>query len=183
MDDEDELAGAERRKARRERLFSNASSEHAGELNIVALMDAFTIILVFLIKSYASDPTQIIQAPDMRPPQSTTEKPTVDAISIVISTRAVTVNDAPVLRLLDDGRLDPADLHEGVLPGVLSALQDAAQKRALIASKNERVVKEDVRLTVVADRRTPFGTLSAVLATSKKAKLDDFKLAVLRADQ
>ena len=46
-----------RKHEKKEKRKEREPPSHDDELNIVALMDAFTIILVFLIKSYASGPS------------------------------------------------------------------------------------------------------------------------------
>src|SRR4051794_37986601 len=82
---EAKLRKHEKAATRKER----APPSHDDELNIVALMDAFTIILVFLIKSYASDPTQITQGDEVKLPVSSTTSSIVEAVPLVVSKKGI----------------------------------------------------------------------------------------------
>ena len=62
-------------------------------------MDAFTIILCFLLKSFGSDPVQIRESDDMKLPRSSAEDGLVDAVVIGISSKSIQVNDVKVADL------------------------------------------------------------------------------------
>src|SRR5229473_3072715 len=57
--------------ARKKRKERQAEGE-IRELNIVAMMDMMTIILVFLLKSYSASSVAVTASEDVRPPLSTT---------------------------------------------------------------------------------------------------------------
>ncbi|MCC6333746.1 MAG: biopolymer transporter ExbD, partial [Myxococcales bacterium] len=57
--------------ARKKRIDRENEGE-IKELNITAMMDMMTIILVFLIKSYTASSITVTASEDVRPPLSTT---------------------------------------------------------------------------------------------------------------
>ena len=60
--------------------------EHvAEELNIVAMMDMMTIILVFLLKSLSSSPANVPQSDDLRLPHSTVNTSPSQALQVIVS--------------------------------------------------------------------------------------------------
>src|SRR5215471_17157051 len=81
------------RKKRRER-------EAAGEireLNIVAMMDMMTIILVFLLKSYSASSVAMTASKDVRPPISTTRATPKDTVAVTITPKGILVGDKKVV--------------------------------------------------------------------------------------
>src|SRR5688572_30733726 len=83
------------RKKRRER-------EAAGEireLNITAMMDMMTIILVFLLKSYSASSVAMTNSEDIRPPISTTRQTPKDTVAVTITPKNILVGDKPVVPL------------------------------------------------------------------------------------
>ena len=69
------------RKKRKER-------ESAGEikdLNITAMMDMMTILLVFLLKSFASSSAAMTASEDVRPPVSSTRHTPKDTVAVTVT--------------------------------------------------------------------------------------------------
>jgi biopolymer transport protein ExbD len=179
-DSEAEEAEARERKLKKKaKKAKHTEEDHAGELNIVALMDAFTIILVFLIKSYASDPTQITQGDDIKIPSSTSTLSVVEAVPLVISKKGVLVNSQAVVRIMDDGKVDPSEKQGFLINKVAEALKKEAEHHKMIARFNTKVKFEGL-LLIVADKDTKFETLTDVLFTAGQVEFGQFKFAVLK---
>ena len=175
---EKEEAEARERKLKK-KAKKRVEEDHSGELNIVALMDAFTIILVFLIKSYASDPTQITQGDDIKIPTSTTTLSVVEAVPLVISKKGVLVNSQAVVRIMDNGLVDPAEKQGFLIGRVAEALKKEAEHHTMISRFNSKVKFEGL-LLIVADKDTKFETLTDVLFTAGQVEFGQFKFAVLK---
>lgn len=158
---------------------SREPPSHDDELNIVALMDAFTIILVFLIKSYSSDPTAITQSEELKVPQSTSLLSVVEATPLMITRLSIVVNDKMVVRM-KDGAVDASEKDNQLLiPRLRDALVEEAKHQKLMAQYNSKVKFEGM-LLVVADKGTPFNTLTEVLYTAGQAEFGNYKFAVLK---
>jgi len=179
---EDDIVAHEakmRKHAKKEKRKANEPPAHDDELNIVALMDAFTIILVFLIKSYASDPTQITQGDEVKLPTSTTHTMIPEAVPLVVSKKGILVDNQAVVRVMDDGLVDPSEKQGVFIPRLAEALKKQADHHKMIARYNTKVKFEGL-LLVVADKNTKFTTLTDVLYTAGQVEFGQFKFAVLK---
>ena len=83
--------------ARKKRKDREAAGE-IRELNITAMMDMMTIILVFLLKSFASSSAAITASEDVRPPVSSTRATPKDTVAITITPKNILVGDREVVR-------------------------------------------------------------------------------------
>jgi biopolymer transport protein ExbD len=178
QDSEAEEAEARERKLKK-KAKKRHEEDHSGELNIVALMDAFTIILVFLIKSTASDPTQITQGDDIRIPASSALLSVPEAVPLVISRKGILVDSQAVVRIMDDGRVDPSEKQGFLVPRLAEALKKQAEHYKMISRYNSKVKFEGL-LLIIADKETKFDTLTDVLFTAGQMEFGQFKFAVLK---
>ena len=90
------------RKARR--LPSGDAS-----VTINSLMDAMTIILVFLLMNYSVDPLRVDSGDDLQIPDSTTDISPKASASCTISARGIVVNDKMVVAVKDRDCFSPGD--------------------------------------------------------------------------
>ena len=67
------------------------------KLNITSMMDMFTIILVFLLKSYSAEGQLITPAAGLEIPESKTDLVAKPALEITISEKEVAVGDKVVV--------------------------------------------------------------------------------------
>src|SRR5437762_5486031 len=108
--DEDDRQRMRYRKAMaRKRRHERAAEGEIKELNITAMMDMMTIILVFLIKSYATSAVTMTSSEDLKPPISTTRLTPKDTIAITITQKHVLVGDKSKVDL-EGAMLKPGDL-------------------------------------------------------------------------
>src|SRR3954463_2027038 len=98
--------------ARKKRKDREAAGE-IKELNITAMMDMMTIILVFLLKSYSSSSVAITASEDIRPPISSTRSTPKDTVAVTITPRHLLVGDKKVVDLVN-GQV-PANVLNGRL--------------------------------------------------------------------
>ncbi len=175
--EDEEIAARKAKKAAKKKPHAEGDEG----LNIVALMDAFTIILVFLIKSYQSDPTSITQDDNITLPQSTSQLLIVEAVPVVVTKKGILVADQAVVRLNADGKVDATDKQGFSVPRVAEALKKEAEKQKMIARFNSKVKFEGIVL-IVADKGTKFQTLTDVLYSAGQVEFGKFKFAVLRQD-
>jgi biopolymer transport protein ExbD len=152
-------------------------SSEKPKLLINSLMDAFTIILCFLLKSFGSDPVQIRESDDLKLPRTTeTQKGLVDAIVIAISKKAIMVQDIKVADLRN-GAVDESlkrDGMEGLLINpLLDALKERVQHLKMMAARTSS--KFEGMALVVADKQTSYRLITEVLYTAGQAEFEKFK--------
>jgi len=150
--------------------------QEKGKLLINSLMDAFTIILCFLLKSFGSDPVQIRESDDLKLPRSTSTQPLEDAIVIAISTKAIMVQDIKVADLRN-GAVDESlkrDGQEGLLINPLyDSLKEKVQHLKMIGARTNKPFKG--MALVVAHKETSYRLVTEVLYTAGQAEFEKFK--------
>lgn len=163
-----------KRKAKKEKRRNREEEE--AKLLINSLMDAFTIILCFLLKTFGSDPVQIRESDDLKLPRSSTSDALVDATVIGISSRSIQVNDVKVVDLRN-GAVDESmkrDGQEGLMINPLyDALKEVTQHLKMIKARTGG--KFEGQALVVGDRNTSYRLISEVLYTAGQAEFEKFK--------
>src|SRR5438309_1827572 len=98
--------------ARKKRKDRDAAGE-IRELNITAMMDMMTIVLVFLLKSYSASNISVTASEDVRPPISSTRQTPKDTVAVTITPKSLLVGDKKVVDLV--GGKVPQDALSGRL--------------------------------------------------------------------
>ncbi len=151
----------------RAKLRRRGEPEHFG-LNIYPMMDMLTILLVYMMAIFATSSAAAVQeSSELRIPYSTSKVELAEALSVQISRSGVVVDGKPVLELRN-GIVDPS-LKQGGSSGflitplykTLGEIRDR-KKRTAQRFSNQPFVGD---VQIIADKRTPFRTLSEVIYT------------------
>ncbi len=166
---------AAKRKAKKDKRRNRKPAKP--ELLINSLMDAFTIILCFLLKSFGSDPVQIRESDDLHLPRTTeSEKGLEDAIVIAVSSKAIMVQDNKVADLRN-GAVDESLKRDGMdgllINPLLDALKERVQHLKMLAARTNRPFQGMALL--VADQKTNYRLITEVLYTAGQAEFVKFK--------
>ena len=171
------------RDYRRQRRKIREAEGQIKELNIVAMMDMMTIILVFLLKSYQASAINVNMGQELAIPISTTQLHPQENITVTVSKRDVTVNDRRVVE--GQGGAIPASVKEGgradafYVGPVYDALKKEVDRQKYIAQYNQDAPFTG-RVNVVADKSIPYRTLMEILYTAGQAELGEYKFMVLK---
>ena len=140
-------------------------------LNLVALMDIFTILVFFLLVN-SSDVETLPNAKDIQLPQSIAEEKANETVVILISEEDILVQGSPVAKVADVMKLKGNDIP---------------QLRQALLSQNDRVLRRaahddiaDREITIMGDKDIPYRLLKKVMATCTKADYGRISLAVLQ---
>ncbi len=150
-------------------------------LNIYPMMDMMTILLVFLIMQFASSSASVLQESDeLRIPYSTSEQTTDESLPLQISKNEIVVDGKKVLELRD-GQVDPSFKQGGGTGFLISPLfrvleREAERQKAIAARNPSRPFKGE--MLIIADKDTPFRTISEVLYTMGQAEFAGLKFIV-----
>lgn len=144
-------------------------------LQLTSMIDMFTIILVFLLKSYAASSIDITPSKNMNLPMSTSVEAPVEALKMMVTVDAIFVDDKEVMKI--DSRLLAS--KEEVLKPLYDALNAQAAKTKNIASKNESV-SFDGKIIMQADQTLQYAFLKKVMYSAALAGYSDFKFAVVQ---
>ncbi len=187
---------AYQRKLRRKRKKEREAEEEAvtSELNITAMMDMMTILLVFLLKSFGANAANITTNEDLVVPQSTSALKVEELVTITITAKQILVGDKAVVDLeasqAADGRplaVVPAGVRDNGGRGMLivpveEQLRKEIEKIRQIAEFNPSMQPKN-QIAVVGDGNTPYDILTMVLYTAGKVGLDGYKFVVIGANQ
>jgi biopolymer transport protein ExbD len=139
-------------------------------LQITSMADIFTILLVFLLKSFSSGATTISPITDITLPDVASANDPIETTKIEISTQAVFLDDKEVVSL-QKFRMPASQILED---GTSKALQDAFTR-----SRQKDTTLKNPRMLVMADQSVPFSTIRTVLTSAANAGFAEFKLVVV----
>lgn len=155
--------------------------DEPGGLSMNSLMDIMTIILVFLLKSYSTDPVQLKQAADLKPPFSTSDLKAEESTVLTVTLNHILVDDEKVIGL-DAGKVDTSELSSGtfLIDPLLQKLNDAVDHQKRVYQHRQGGKTFEGVVTIVADRQVPFRLLSQVMYTAGQATYSKFKFMVVK---
>lgn len=176
--------------ALRKAIRMRAKEPEIDFLNITAMLDLMTIILVFLLKSMSSSSAAIPQSNDLTLPVSVMAKePSDEGVVVLISKSQILVGDNPnpVVRLPSRDQLAQSgleakhkrsganDLFIVPLANALAHAREADKrvrdKKGLDPSGSEAII--------VADTTTPYRLLIEVLFTLGQSEFNKYHLMVM----
>ena len=161
------------RSARAKRMEKrHGRAKHgAGALNLVSLMDIFTILVFFLLVN-STDVEVLPNARDVQLPESIAEEKAKVSVVVVIGDEDILVQGAPV------ARVDEVLALKG---------NEIPQLRQALVAQNDRELRrgeEDVlgsrEVTIMGDREIPYRLLKKVMATCTASDYGRISLAVLQ---
>ena len=163
--------------ARKKRKEREAAGE-IKELNITAMMDMMTILLVFLLKSFASSSAAMTASEDVRPPVSSTRATPKDTVVVTVTPKNILVGEKEVLRL-SRGQIPPEALQGRVVTALDAQLKKEVEKLKYIAERNP-AAPFSRELSIIADKAIPYDMLLTVLYTAGQNELENYRFVVLQ---
>ena len=169
----------------RAKLRRRPEPEHFG-LNIYPMMDMLTILLVYMMSLFATSSAAAVQeSSELRIPYSTSKVEVSEALGVQISRSSVVVDGKPVLELRN-GIVDPS-LKQGGSSGflitplykTLGEIRDR-KKRTAQRFTNQPFVGD---VQIIADKRTPYRTLSEVIYTLGQTEFKNLRFVVNKKNQ
>lgn len=145
-----------------------------GGLNLTAMMDVLTILLVFLIKQFSEQPEQMPMGDALKPPPSSSVAAVVPSVSLMVSKDVISVDQKPVMQV-SNGAVVSADAKDPY-KDLFAVLENKATTTKEFQSKLGQ--EWDGSLMVIADENTPYALLSDVLVQAGKAKFSTYRLIV-----
>jgi biopolymer transport protein ExbD len=176
--------------ALRKAIRRNRKEPEIDFLNITAMLDLMTIILVFLLKSVGSSAASIPQSKDLALPKSVMQsEPAQEGVVVIVSKSQILVGEDPTPIVVLPGRdqlaqsgvdakykrSGPNDLYIVPLANALTHARETDKviraAKGLDASSSEAII--------VADATTPYRLLIEVLFTLGQSEFGKYHLMVL----
>ncbi len=141
-------------------------------LQITSMADIFTILLVFLLKSFATEVNKIAPHNSIQLPISESSVAIVDTLKLEIAENVILLDDK-VVSELTHFKFDVLDIEANGTPRNLNQtfLRKSRAQAPGAGSLNQ--------LMVLADEKTPFATLKKILASASLNGFEDFRLVVV----
>jgi len=156
------LSGIQKRAARRVRNTSSV------DLNLVSLIDIFTILIFFLlINTGVAD--VLPNSKSIKLPESTAEKAPRETVVVMVSANDIIVGGRRVASVSD-----VIDAESDLIPGLKTEL-DVLAGRQVVRAENEAQKKA---ITIMGDKRIPYRLLRKVMVTCARADFTDVAFAV-----
>jgi biopolymer transport protein TolR len=154
-----------RRAKRMQRHHKRAKG--GGAINLVSLMDIFTILVFFLLVN-SSDVQNVPSTKEIQLPESTAEQRPKETIFIIVSETDLLVQGRPV-----------ASVQE-LLAGDENLIAPLKEELEYQASRSNIPAEEEARreITILGDKRIPYRLLKKIMITCNSVNYNNISLAV-----
>ncbi len=146
-------------------------AKKGGSLNLVSLMDIFTILVFFLLVN-SSDVEVLPNAKEIQLPESIAEEKAKETVVILIGDEDIIVQGTPVARVADVMQRGGNTIPE---------------LKAALLRQNDRVLRRETadevanrEVTIMGDKDIPYRLLKKVMATCTESDYGRISLAVLQ---
>ncbi|HEX3141582.1 MAG TPA: biopolymer transporter ExbD [Rhizobacter sp.] len=151
------------------RAARKARNQSGLDMNLVALIDIFTILIFFLMSSTGIE--VLTNARAVKLPLSTAEKAPRQTIVVAVSDTDIVVDGRKVATVAE------ANAQQGDLIPGLKAELDLLASRQVLGDDKDGASKA---VTIMGDKNLPYSLLRKVMYTSARANFTEIAFAVQR---
>ena len=169
-------------------------------LQLTAMVDMFTVLVVFLLQNYASTNQILPMAEKIVLPEATAVKELTPSLVVELSKEQLTFNELPVARFSDVVRSPKVEPIAALFDPVKKRIEELeveakkkkksgflfAQKKQKEASVQEENEEEEIaqhyRMTLQVDKDINFVLVKKVLYTLYEAGAQEINFAVIKVD-
>lgn len=138
-------------------------------LNLVSLMDIFTILVFFLLVN-SSEVQTLPNAKDLELPESIAEQRPRETVVVMVTDRDLLVQGRAVAQIAD-----VISRNELIIPELKAELQRQSQRMLRQSAQDDPLERE---VTIMGDKEIPYSLLRRVMATATDADYGRLSLAV-----
>lgn len=140
-----------------------------GGLNLVSLMDIFTILVFFLLVN-SSSVQEMPNSKSVKLPQSTSDRLPEETLLLLVNSDHILVQGRPVVKIAEI-----AEQSELLIGSLLAELQHHADRAGLLQPG-----AEPGEVTIMGDKEISYSLLKRIVATCSRANYTRVSLAVMR---
>lgn len=152
------------------RTLRKSRNQSLVDMNLVSLIDIFTILIFFLLSNTAEVQT-LTSSKSVKLPESIAEKSPREAVVVVVSNEDIVVQGRKVASVAD------VMAQQGDLIEPLKAELDLQARHAVVRQEN---ASENQPVTILGDRNIPYQLLRKVMVTCARANFSEVSFAVQR---
>jgi len=161
---------------RERRAAHKARSDTQMDMNLVSLIDVFTILIFFLLSS-ASGVETLVSPKAVHLPAANVEQAPKETVVLVVAGDEI-LADGRVVATVKQVMATPDDL----IPGLKAELDVLATRQAVRTENKDKIESDGQAVTIMADKDIPYQLLKKLMVTCAKANFSDVSLAVRRRD-
>jgi biopolymer transport protein ExbD len=151
-------------------------------LNITSMMDMFTIILVFLLKSYSAEGSILTNADNLVLPNSTSKKKPSDVnLQLAVTHDMILVDNNAIVPTADVSKIPPDD-HDPQIAKLSEALKrHYAQEEEMV--RLGALSKVEGKIVIQVDKNISFDVLFKIMNTCGKVGYNSMNFAVMEREE
>ena len=153
------------------RAARNARHGNALDMNLVSLIDVFTILIFFLLSNSGVETLPASGAVHL--PESTAKQDPKETLVVVVNASEITVEGRKVA---DVAPLMAATTGDDLIPGLKAELDVVAARPVALAENASKAHS----ITIMGDKDIPYQLLRKVMYTAARADFTDVSFAVNR---
>lgn len=158
-----------RRAARMERHHKR--SKMTASLNMVSLMDIFTILVFFLLVN-SSSVESLPSVKSVKLPESVAEKAPKQTVVVVVDGEDILVQGRKVASVTS-----AMDSPSGIIPALKTELDYQAARESAVRPVAPGTPRE---ITIMGDKEIPYRLLKKIMLTCVSARFENISLAVIK---
>ena len=143
-----------------------------GGLNLVSLMDIFTILVFFLLVN-SSSVQEMPNSKSVKLPQSTSDRLPEETLLLLVNSQHILVQGRPIVTLAEI-----ASQKGLIIEPLLVELQHHAARTGLLPAAGGEAAPGEV--TIMGDKEIAYSLLKRIVATCSRANYSSISLAVMR---
>jgi biopolymer transport protein ExbD len=155
-------------RAKRMQAHHNRRKDRTASLNMVSLMDIFTVLVFFLLISSGEETLTSSKAIQL--PESTAQQSPKESIVIAVNDKHILLQGRSIALVKDSLREKST-----IIPNLYKELTRYAT-RSMRLAKN----KKGLKVTIMGDKNIPFKLLKKIMVTCSNANYSNISLAVLQ---
>jgi biopolymer transport protein ExbD len=154
-------------------------------LNIMPMLDIFSILVTFLLMSYSTDPTNHDVDQNLELPDSVTLVNMDEVPSIVVNRNEILVNNKTVVTL-QNGKIPQTEIQQGAAYPVYQELVEIAKVNKAAAEQLRGKPDDGTKrakpgeITIEMDKKHDFELLRRIMLAGQQAEFITFKLLVAK---
>jgi biopolymer transport protein ExbD len=175
-----EVPRREARKALTKFKQALGDADEVSHLNITAMMDMMSILLVFMLKQFGAEAAALNLSDNLQLPKSTSNiKPQIQ-VNVTVTTNAIIIEGEAVASVRA-GAVDPGVKRDGPSGYYITPVVDILQKHANRLKKLAALggTPFEGTMLLLVDRSIPYRLVTEVLYSAGQAEFRNYRLVVL----
>ena len=146
-------------------------------LKLTSMIDMFTILLVFLLKSYSAEGEIMSVSPDLKLPESSAKKSPQTASIVSITKDLILMDGHEVAKVSDI-----LSSTQNLIPQLMADLKKKRQLSERVGAISTTDIGFKGKISIQGDRELPYLVIKKIMFTCGQAGFNDIMLAVTKPD-